>query len=470
MRQEIRGELFDRQLSVMDDPSRRISVCCGRRSGKTEWAVRMLADSLEASGEEEFSVFGARTMGIARDLIWRRMLRVNERYSLGWKVNEARSEITTIAGAEFRLFGVDDAASVEKVRGKKYRLVICDEASTYEQSLRRLIQECFSPGTMDFDPPGRIVVAGTPGYVCEGFWWDIAGRPIDEGGLKSFSRHHWTLRDNPHIPNAEAAIKEECEAWNWTEDDPAKLRELDGRWISDGNALVYAYQPQRNGVLELPRPPAGLTLEDWIRDHWLVTLAADIGYTDDFGIVVLGSPPHSKDTYVLYAFKQAGLLVGAQADLIHKARVRFRPSRVVVDAGGQGKLTLEEYNARYGAASGGSAMPADKQGKVEAIGLLNSELRSTTEGACRIYVYLPEAQPLASELSSLPWADKSKTKEHPAFANHVADAFLYGFRAHRAFRSKPAEKTKTEEQLEAERIAERNRRARAKAQVSRRLY
>lgn len=402
----IRGELFARQIAVLDDPCRRISFCCSRRSGKTEWAVRALALSMENSGEEEFTVFGARTLGVARDLVWRRLLRLGERYGLNWKVNEARAEISTQGGGEFRLFGVDDAVSIEKVRGKKYRLVICDEASTYEGNLQKLIQECFSPGTMDFDPPGRIVICGTPGYVCKGFWFDIAGRPISDGGSKAFSRHHWTLRDNPHIPNVDAAIAEECEAWGWTDTDPAKLRELDGRWISDESALVYAYDPKRNSCTELPEP--------FDPERWLTTLAADIGYTDDFAITVIGSPPHSKDMFILYAFKQSGMLVGAQADMIQKTRQRFKPTKVVVDAGGQGKLTLEEFNARYGSAAGGRASAAEKSGKVEAIGMLNSDLR---RGALK--VYMPDGEPWASEAMHLPWASDDKNKEHPGFANHA---------------------------------------------------
>ncbi len=466
----IRAELFQRQCDVIDDPGRRIAWCCSRRAGKTEGAVRMLALSLLDSGEEEFTVFGARTLGIARDLVWRRLIRLNERYSLGWRTNESRAEISTQTGAEFRLFGVDDAASIEKVRGKKYRLVFCDESSTYEGNLKKLIQECFSPGTMDFRPRGRIVVAGTPGYVCEGFWWDIAARPVEEGGLESWSRKGWTLRDNPHIKDVEAAVAEECRDNGWTDADPAKLRELDGRWIADGDALVYAYDAKRNSCAALPEPPKGIALAAWIRESWQTTIGADIGYTDDFALVVLGSPPHSKVTYVLYAFKQAGLLAGQQADLIHEARKRFKPARTVIDAGGQGKLPLEEFNARYGSTAGGPARAAEKHGKVEAIGLLNSELRYLADdGLGTLRVLQPDAECLSSEWMRLPWENERRDKESTRFPRHASDAALYAFRAHRAYRAKPAPSTeKTPEQIEQELIEKRMKRIAAQQSNGRR--
>lgn len=469
----IRNELFPRQLCVLDDPSRRISWCCSRRAGKTEGAVRMIALALEECGEEEFVVFGARTLGIARDLIWRKLVRLNKRYHLGWKVNEGRNEITTRRGGEFRLFGVDDAASVDKVRGKKYRLVFCDESSTYQEHLERLIRDCFSPGTKDFDPPGRIVIAGTPGYVCKGFWHDIAWRELEDGGdtktlalARAFSRHAWTIRQNPHIPNVEEALREERETWGLTEADPVYLREYEGQWINDGDALVYAYSPDRNACHELPKPPDGVSLEDWIRESWLTTVGADIGYVDDFALAVLGSPPNSRDVYVLYAFKQAGLLAGAQADLIHKARQRFKPTRTVVDAGGQGKLPLEEFNARYGNTAGGRAMPAEKHGKVEAIGMLNSNLRITDPAVGRLLVYMPEAEPLASEWLHLPWASADKDKEHPAFAKHASDGALYAWRAHRGYLAKPLPPTPTEDELEQKRVEARMERERQRQQAA----
>jgi len=422
----------------------------------------MVALELEAAGEDEYVVFGARTLGIARDLVWRRLVRINDRYMLGWRVQEARHEITTRRGAEFRLFGVDDSVSIEKVRGKKYRLVICDEASTYQEHIEKLIRDCFAPGTKDFDPPGRIVIAGTPGYVCAGFWHDISWlRPEDattqhQRALASaFKRFAWTLDDNPHIPNVEAALREERETWGLTDDDPVYLREYRGQWISDGSSLVYAYDPTRNAVHDLPEP--------FDADTWLTTVAADIGYTDDFAVVVVGSPKHSRTTYVLHAFKQSGLLVGAQAELIHRARQQYRPTRTVIDAGGQGKLVLEEFNARYGAAAGGRALPAEKGSKVEAIGMLNSDLRS---GA--LQVLMPDAEPVASEMMHLPWASAARDKEHPAFPNHVVDATLYGWRAHRGFMQPAAPKVLTESEEEQRRREERNRRERQRQEAERR--
>src|SRR5688572_30416454 len=142
---------FEAQRKVLNDNARLITLCCSRRAGKSKILSRIIAKALMDCRHGEWVVYGAKTLGIAKDIIWADLHALNERFCLGWKINDSDLSITTQRQGRFRLFGVDDKDSVGKVRGKKYRLVVCDEASTYEHLLKDLVEQAFDPGTKDLD-------------------------------------------------------------------------------------------------------------------------------------------------------------------------------------------------------------------------------------------------------------------------------------------------------------------------------
>lgn len=450
----LRSELFPLQLAVLDDPSPRLAVCCSRRAGKSEMAARMIAIELIRARHNEYVLFAARTLMRARQIIWGLLEKINDDYGLGWTMSAHIGQIKTPDGAVFTLLGVDDQNAAEKVRGSKYRLAVLDEAATYETLLERLVVDCLEPGTIDLSPRGRIVLTGTPGYSKQGYWFEACA------GLKpGWKGYHWTLHQNPHVEDAEAKLESIRIANGWDHDDPTFRREYKGEWVSDDAVLVYAAREGRNTIEDgafraLFSPPHGMSFLEWVREEWTVTVGADIGYTDAFAVAVLGSPPHSQDVYVMETEVEEGLLAGQQADKIAEKRTKYGASRTVIDVGGAGKLVFEEFRARYGKATGGPAHPAQKQGRVEAIGLFNSDLR-----AGRVKAVLSQAAAVFKEWCSLPWADEDKTKAHPAWPNHASDAVLYAWRAHRAYLAKPAPRPKTEADAEAERFERRRQKA-----------
>lgn len=411
----------------------------------------MIAIELIRARHNEYCMFAARTLARARQIIWGLLAKINDDYGLGWRMSEHIGQIVTPDGGMFILLGVDDAVSVEKTRGSKYRLAVCDESSTYEALLERLIIDCVEPGTIDLSPRGRILLAGTPGYAQSGYWFQVA--TAKRPGWKSY---YWTLHNNPHIPDVQAALASIREANGWDEMDPTYRREYLGHWVADESTLVYPYNAAVNSCewSAVPMPPAGKTLEQWIRDEWTVTVGADIGFTDAFAVAALGSPPHSKDCFFLESHSQSGLRAEEQAAWIQRYREKYKAQRVVMDAGGSGKLVHAEFQSRYG----GGAAPAQKMGKLEAIGMMGSDMRS---GRIRA---LPLAKGLAGEWSALVWADDAKTKVDKHIAkDHTTDAALYAWRAHRAYLNKAAPEAPTAAQLEAEAQERRMQKARRAA-------
>lgn len=446
---QLKADLFPLQRNVLDSKAKRIALCCSRRAGKTELAGRMIAISLLESGYNETSLFAARTLARARQIVWPILDKINAEYSLGWTMSAHIGQITTPDGACFILLGVDDQNAAEKVRGSKYRLAVCDESATYDTLLARLVSDCLAPGCIDVG--GRIVLAGTPGYSRSGYWFEVAT------GLRTgWKNFVWTLRENPLLltNNADCQDVEEVLAQvraeeGYAEDDPTYRREYLGEWVADESVLVYAANERRNSCTVLPFAPADKPLEQWIREEWLVTCALDVGFTDECAVVALGSPPGSNDVYVLETFTKAKLRADEQALKLKEFRDRYKASRTVIDVGGQGKLVHGEFNQRYGKMAGGAAMPAKKMNKVEAIGLFNTDLRMG-----RIKAFLPAAADVYKEWTDLPWADDEKTKVHRAHKNHASDATLYAWREHRAFLAKAPAAPKTAAELEADSIAQ----------------
>lgn len=428
IRKRIRKELHARQLRVLRDPCRFIAMLCSRRAGKTELCARMIALALLDSGANEWVIYAARTASIAKDLIWIHLEGLNERFKLGWQMQAHLGLITTPTGACFRVLGVDKKKEVQKIRGYKVRLAIFDEASTYQEHLEELVKDCAEPALMDLG--GRLVLSGTPGVVCEGYWFDAS-----TGEMPKYSVHHWTVRENPLFPrDVEEALREVRENNQWTEEDATYRREYLGEWVEDASALVYKFVGERNALEELP--------EAFDASTWLCTLGIDFGMTDECAWVVIGSPRHSKDMFVLHAEKHSELLPDQAAALTSTLIERFRPVRIVGDGGGVGKPYIQEFNRRWAHGQGISVSLAEKVDKVGAISLLNGDLRGggEKEGTARIRLLLPAAKELASEIKQLCWLDAAHTKENPSFPNHCADAFLYAWRSHTSYWNRPKKK------------------------------
>lgn len=411
-RKAILDELHPKQRAVAEDPSQYKALLCGRRSGKTELDARLIALALEECGPDEWVIYAAVTRSLAKDLIWTRLETLNERHQLGWRMIENEGLIETPRGGKFRCLGFDKLPELQKVRGYKLRLAIFDEPATYADKLEGLIRECVGPALSDLR--GKLVINGTPGAACIGYWFEAS-----TGKITRYKTYHWTVRNNPKYPrNAEEMLAEERAENHWTEEDAAYRREWLAEWLDDPDALVYAFTRDRNTV----------TVSGYDRSEWLTTLGVDFGMTDSCAWAVIGSHKRSRQSFVLHAEKHVDLLPSEAAEITKRLRDEWQCSRIVGDGGGLGKPYVEEFNRRHAPIVGIHIELAEKSDKTGAISLLNGDLR-----AQQLMLCLPEAECLASEIQHLPWASALKKEEHPGYDNHCADAMLYCWRAHRAY-------------------------------------
>jgi hypothetical protein len=126
-------------------------------------------------------------------------------------------------------------------------------------------------------------------------------------------------------------------------------------------------------------------------------------------------------------------------------RDKYRPYKIIIDAGGLGKKIQEELNQRYSL----TIEAAEKERKFEFISFMNSDLEQG-------YIKIPDNSPLAAEMRLLT-KDEEKfkdgvLKEDERFDNHLCDAALYAWRFIYNYRFKEPPPKKTAEQELADKI------------------
>lgn len=416
----IERELTRVQRKLLRTPARFKAIHPGRRGGKSEALGRAATIFALCAPSRAPVVLGADTREKAQGLYWALLQEINYRHQLGaeFKVGDLRAVFP--GGGEVMLWGANDAKQVQRARGYKPVAALFDEVASYTPLLRSLVTDVLEPALGDYG--GALWLAGTPGVVRSGYWFDVC-----TGKIPGWSVHHWTVRDNEHFPRDPDEYLREVLARNqWTEDEPVFRREYLGEWVHDDGALVYRYHPDRNDVDALPA--------DYDPQRWVHTVAVDFGMSEECAWGVLASHPHRRDIYMVHASKEKGLLPSEAAERTAELCSRYSVDVLVGDQGGLGKPYVEEYNRRFAEKMGRAMLPAEKSDKRGTIDLANGDLRSG-----RVKIVAPFCQPFSDEALSLPW-NEARTEEDKRFPNHCCDTFLYSWRHHTAYCNSAPEK------------------------------
>jgi hypothetical protein len=392
--------LFGPQCLFIRDPARFKTAVCSRRAGKTKGVGAALLDSaLRKPGS--VSLYVTLTRSNAKDLIWPTLRDLNERYRLGFRVNEADLALRHPNGSSIMLSGASDRGEIEKRRGFAFGVAVIDEAQSFPSYIQALVQDVIAPGLMDHQ--GSLLVTGTPGPVPAGWFYDISQNP-------EWAHHHWTFRQNPYILNAEDELAVVLKMRGVTESDPSIRREFGGEWAHDPNALVFRFDPATNVYQTLPA----------IRGKWRHVIAVDLGFDDADAIVVLAFCDELPTAYMVEEHVDAKQTISDLADRLDRLVARYDPTALVMDTGGLGRKIAEELAQRRGL----PVEAAEKSEKLAHIELLNDALRTHR-------LFLPPGSRCGEDAMKVEW-DKSapeKPKISDRFHSDALDALLYGFRS-----------------------------------------
>ncbi len=404
------GELHPKQRAFVCDPSRRKVALCSRRAGKSHGILAWLLDgALEDPGG--LSVYVARSKGDARRILQPAIDYFASRYpELKLKLREIDNQLLLIVGLtrhSIWLAGCKDKSEVGKFRGSKYKRVAIDESQEYGAFLRELVTDAFEPALID--KAGHLLLAGTPSPIPAGLFYEAS----TGDGSPQWPTHHWTIFDNPHIPNAEAEVRAFCLTYGLDKGSATYRREYLGEWVRDEGALVYPFSANINGV----------TLEDVPALDYFI-LSIDVGFVDATAFTVCGFRRDHPEVWVLRSVSMTGLIPSAVAAHAERHREEFGAGlQIVVDEGGIGKGYAEEMRQRYGI----GCHAAEKTKKRAYQEIVAGELRSGT-----IRIVISSCEQLCDEMALLQWAP-GRASEDPRFENHCCDSLLYGVRAARAW-------------------------------------
>lgn len=421
--------LSDAQRIRFNAPGRFKAIPAGRQSGKTdliEKALHKVASSRNRRGQQ--ALYVSTSINRAVETIWDEMVEINRDLGLGGIPNHTRHSIAFPGAAKLRLWGVENKAMADKIRGlKKVAFYCLDECQDWRDDLiRYFFEKVVYPSLVAVG--GEVWAAGTGGNPL-GWWYEVAtGRPgrNGRGAGEGWTRFGpWTPMDNPFLPEGEAAklIAKACADRGCDINDPSIQTEFFAAFVADLNRQIFNYDRERNGFSRGKWNPRTGWWEggDLPVGNWSVVIASDAGSVDAAAYAVIGKCDTDARFWILETEAITALGSSAQVALAKSARDRYgsRVVSTVMDPGGGGKGLIIDLNQEH--LQGIEA--AEKKNKAAGCILMRDGLRSG-----KLMVANEEVEFIA-DLAVPQWdplAVGNVTKGH--FPDRC-DCALYGYRA-----------------------------------------
>ena len=278
----LQKRLFDKQKDVFNDfISKRKCSMCSRRAGKTEEATD---EMLKVAAIPNSPVLYINlTFDNAIKQTYDKVLAEAERVDLKiTKKSKSEGYIEFENGSSILFKGNKDKGEADKMQGFHYRLVIIDEAQS-QCNMVYLIDTIITPMLTDF-ADSVLYLIGTPPRRKYTYFENAFNN-------KTWKHFHWTMADNPFIPDVDAAIKRICEEKGLTVESPLIQREYFGKIAYDTEAQIFKGFQVYSGDI-----PA-----EFIPDH--IYGGNDFGFSDYNGVIELEGNVTDKKAYVVFEKK-----------------------------------------------------------------------------------------------------------------------------------------------------------------------
>lgn len=343
-----------------------------------------------------------------RRILWGDLKNILSENKIICKTNDLRLEVHFPNGSRILTGGAKDRLEIEKFRGLKLLKVFIDECQSMRQHIKGLIDEILIPALRDLR--GSLYLTGTPGPVKAGPFYEYSHN-------NRWANFKWTAFENPYMHDPEngkdlnITLKEERELRNIDESDPGYQRETYGTWIEDTESLVFKFN-DINHFEHLPN------------EKFEYIMGIDIGYEDSDAIAILAYSYDSNKVYVVDEVENSKQDITDLANSIKALRDKYKPIKMVIDAGALGKKITEELKIRH-------QLPieaADKARKFEYIEFLNADLRKNVLRAKKDSLFAQDSKLVMWDRSN-PLKPKISTVYH----SDIGDAVLYAYRECRHF-------------------------------------
>lgn len=399
---DLRDPIFEAQNKAIDDPCRLKAYNCTRRAGKT---LAIVIDFMESASNLPNTkyLYMALTIDSARGICWDELKEYNNKHNLGFKPNEARSELRHPSGSLIKLAGADcSEKQMRKILGQKYKKVAIDEAGSFTINMTRLVYQMIEPTLID--QMGTLILLGTCENIPNTFF-----EQVTEGKEKGWSVHKWTAAENPHVrENFLQQIENILERNPLAKDASWFKTHYLNQWCTDDELLIVSVS-DHNICKELP---------DIVKNsRWSYVLGVDIGYNDANAFTITAFNKYNRNVYFIKSFKEAGLDFTGVSKIITKLQKDYPFFRIVID--GANKQGVMELRNRWHL----PLQSAEKTGKATYLRLLRDDFIES-----KAKMIKGECNELETEWSQLIWVDENKEKEDPRCQNHCSDSALYSWR------------------------------------------
>lgn len=403
--------LTTRQRAAISGSRRFRCWLAGRRAGKSYAAAVWLLGGKPG----QTSAYCARTLKSAKAIILGTFAELNARFKLGLVIRISTGTVVEPNGHTIQLYGLRDATQADLLRGQKFRRVVIDEIGAFDDELLQYsIESVIQPTLVDMR--GELVACGTPGPIPKGYAYDLTGNPgLSDPVVGRWPSWHWTFRDNPHVPR-EDVLTEALEVNGWTEGSPTFLREYEGIWCEDADAIVYRYRGERWA----PMPGPGKTV-----------LALDFGggeKSNDCTTWTVWRQPYNQRPHVfcVEAIAKDEIELPEVASITRNLREKWSVNKIVADEGALGKAIAKALRSQYRLPIE-AAIKQDKKGRIlGARGRLDAGTLHLCEGA----------KPLYDEWLSLCW-NEDRQDHHERQVDDLSDSALYGLEEFSAWEVEP---------------------------------
>jgi hypothetical protein len=388
------------------------AILAGRRWGKSNVIAPWLVDGAIGAPTNSLCPYISLTRKSAEEILWIPLQEAAKRSGVVHKVNHAKLSITFVGGGRVLLAGVDKRPEIEKLRGKAIIRAAVDECGSMRPlELQYLHRDVLHPACLDFG--GELAFVGTPGLVCEGYWWEMT-RDDSEMGVPCV---RGDARDNPFV-NAAAYFQQTLETFHWDESHPTFVREYLGRWVRDIGDLVFPVDDEKNFAIALPTENSkGHQLAPL---SWRYVLGVDVGVVDAVAIsVVAAHPDLPRREFVVSSEKHEKWLIEQLARRLRELKQTYGSAPIVIDTGGMGKAHSEELRRKWQLAH----EAAEKTDKASQVRLVRDGLLAGT-----LVLIAGEANDaLVQEWAVMGW-DAKRELPHPSAEDHASDGTLYALR------------------------------------------
>lgn len=280
---KLNEDYFQEQRDVLVEinHSKKMLVCCSRRSGKSFMCAGAIVKSaLKNPGSR--IIYINLTFKNAVKQIWDNVIKASKETGLQIdKSSKNDGEIEWVNGSSLRIKGNSNNAEADTLRGEsKVSLVIIDEAF-HQKNMEYAINEVIMPFLADLGDRATILCTGTPPRIPHTYMEKLWSND------KTWRHYHWTAENNPHIPDFEKFIEEVCKAKGLTKDAPFIQREYYGViGAYDTEAMVFKnYQT----YTELP---VSFTANR-------IAIGCDWGFSDYNSIITVAYNTQSGEAYVI---------------------------------------------------------------------------------------------------------------------------------------------------------------------------